>query len=646
MTTVRRATAMEAEASVADGVLRLSGGESAPARSALSRALVLAGAVGVLAGSLTLFAAAYPAAAAGTAPTAANAATTTIPDELNAADLARYQKIFDLQAQARWKDADVEIAKVSNKILLGHVQFQRFMHPTAYKATYDELKNWLQLYADHPDADRVYAVALARKPKGAANPRAPVKPYINGAAHASPLQAAVPAQSVPPTYRSTKLRSTSDTTKVKSALTYVRNQLKAGSVDAAYDNLIHSVTITTLADDTERDMLAGEIAAGYFYAGRDAQALKLAEQATRARKYMPESDWIAGLAAWNLGQLETARGHFEQAGKTTTLDARTRAGAAFWAARANLATRHPETVVGWLEKAASEPTTMYGILAARQLGRPGVFGWELPHPSPSDAEQVLGIPAIHRAIALAQVGEDYYADREIRNVYETAGFAVALPLLALTAEHEMAAAELRIGRDLLTYTGQTFTGALYPVPSWAVPVQGFQVDQALLLAVARQESGFNSRAVSVSGAHGLMQFLPSTASFVANDASLKRTNRNRLYEADYSLDLGQKYLTMLMQSFDIKGSLFHTLAAYNGGPGNVNKWSKAMGPVSDPLIFIERIPARETRDFVARVTANLWIYRERLGQPSTSLDALAAGQWPVYESVNALPQVANGNGRN
>ncbi len=50
----------------------------------------------------------------------------------------------------------------------------------------------------------------------------------------------------------------------------------------------------------------------------------------------------------------------------------------------------------------------------------------------------------------------------------------------------------------------------------------------------------------------------------------------------------------------------------------------------DPLLFIESIPSRETRLYVSRVMANLWIYRQQLGQQAPSLDAVAAGDWPFY----------------
>ena len=82
--------------------------------------------------------------------------------------------------------------------------------------------------------------------------------------------------------------------------------------------------------------------------------------------------------------------------------------------------------------------------------------------------------------------------------------------------------------------------------------------------------------------------------------------------------------------------LLLTAAAYNGGPGNLRKWQRRArkGAYTDVLMFIESIPARETRIFIERVLSNLWMYRERLGEPAPSLDALAAGERPVYIAVD------------
>ncbi|MGI9438821.1 MAG: hypothetical protein ACR2OK_03875, partial [Parvibaculales bacterium] len=89
------------------------------------------------------------------------------------------------------------------------------------------------------------------------------------------------------------------------------------------------------------------------------------------------------------------------------------------------------------------------------------------------------------------------------------------------------------------------------------------------------------------------------------------------------------------------GSLVHMLAAYNGGPGNVRRWRRELSDVKDPLLFIESIPAPETRDYVQKVLANLWIYRHRLYQSADSQRILAAESWPQYRAqdrrIDLLP---------
>ena len=560
--------------------------------------------------------------------------------ELSPADVASYRRAFALQEQGLWREADREIALIKNKLLMGHVQFQRYMHPTAYRSTYAELKGWLDLYADHPDAQRVYDLAVSRRPGGSAAPKAPARPTLDGVNIGAPATA-TSAPFVAPRYQPAN-RSAANAARVRTALAQVRDQIRRGDIKGAHDNLLKGVTITGVMDATERDILQAEIAAGFFYNRNPAMALKLAEEsANRNRRWAPRADWIAGLAAWELGQYEKARTHFEVAAQSRGLDGRDRAAAAYWVARANLATRHPQAVNPWLEQAAAESHSLYGVLAARQLGQSVAFEWETPAISTSDMQAMLKLPSIRRAIALAQVGNDYAADREMRALYDSAGLRIAEPLLAVAAEFRMAAAELRIGRDLLTRTGMSYTGSLYPVPQW----NGFAVDPALVLALVRQESAFNTRAKSVDGAQGLMQLMPGTAGFIANDRSLRTANRAKLFEPDLNLALGQRYVTYLLESGDVRGNLMLAVAAYNGGPGNLSKWLKAMGPLTDPLLFIEKIPVTETREFTERVLANYWIYRARLGQDSPSLNELAAGYWPIYEPMESVRTSAT-NGRN
>jgi soluble lytic murein transglycosylase-like protein len=78
------------------------------------------------------------------------------------------------------------------------------------------------------------------------------------------------------------------------------------------------------------------------------------------------------------------------------------------------------------------------------------------------------------------------------------------------------------------------------------------------------------------------------------------------------------------------------LAAWNGGPGNLKKWMKKVEYNNDPLLFIESIPSKETRIFVERVLTNYWIYQARFDNPTPSLDLLAQGKWPSYQSEGGV----------
>jgi soluble lytic murein transglycosylase-like protein len=164
------------------------------------------------------------------------------------------------------------------------------------------------------------------------------------------------------------------------------------------------------------------------------------------------------------------------------------------------------------------------------------------------------------------------------------------------------------------------------------PTNGFRVDRALFYAVMRQESKFRTDATSWAGARGLMQIMPATASLIAQDRSLARNNKDKLLDPSFNLTLAQDYIEKLMASGEPGGNLFMLTTAYNGGPGNLSRWLDQINFKDDPFLFIESIPASETRSYIERVVMNFWIYRSRLGQPSPSLDVSASGNWPIYDA--------------
>jgi soluble lytic murein transglycosylase len=100
------------------------------------------------------------------------------------------------------------------------------------------------------------------------------------------------------------------------------------------------------------------------------------------------------------------------------------------------------------------------------------------------------------------------------------------------------------------------------------------------------------------------------------------------FDPSTNIALGQAYIVSLLSETD--SNLVRTAAGYNGGPGNVMRWDGSLNAGQDPLLYIASIPLHETRDFVQRVLANYWVYQIRLGQPTPSLDQIAAHDWPRY----------------
>jgi soluble lytic murein transglycosylase len=115
-----------------------------------------------------------------------------------------------------------------------------------------------------------------------------------------------------------------------------------------------------------------------------------------------------------------------------------------------------------------------------------------------------------------------------------------------------------------------------------------------------------------------MQLMPKTAKEIAKklkiDFSIRQLEENHML----NIRLGAGYLARLIQKFD--GNYVLALAAYNAGPLNVQRWINSAGDPRqtkiDTIDWIERIPFRETRNYVQRVLENLYVYR-RLQKNST-----------------------------
>ena len=166
-----------------------------------------------------------------------------------------------------------------------------------------------------------------------------------------------------------------------------------------------------------------------------------------------------------------------------------------------------------------------------------------------------------------------------------------------------------VGLLVGTVVSPWFWRLLYPVPFKdliGAAAEETGLDPFLLVAVMRVESRFNPVAVSPRGARGLMQVMPETGAWVAQQLGLEDFQPEHLHEPATNIRIGAWYLAHLCKVF--RGELVPALAAYNGGQGNVRQWLDTLR-WSGERETLEDIPFPETRRYVRRVLATYDGYR-------------------------------------
>ncbi|MGH6947132.1 MAG: transglycosylase SLT domain-containing protein [Kiloniellales bacterium] len=339
-----------------------------------------------------------------------------------------------------------------------------------------------------------------------------------------------------------------------------------------------------------------------------------------------EGEFLAGWIAlrW-LQEPERALAHFAHLeGNVSTPISLSRG--AFWAGEAARALGRTEEAQVWYGKAALHNTAYYGQLAALRLGQePNLL---LPPGAALSAERKAAFEAgelVKVARLLAEIEEDellsLFLIRLRVGARTAADYALVTDFADEIGRPDQALAAAKDARD----QGMILAGPLFPLLDRALPGQP---EPALIHALIRQESGFHTRAVSRSGARGLMQLMPGTAKQVARRSNVKYSRDRLTDDPDYNLRLGRSYLGELLDDYD--GSYVLALAAYNAGPSRARRWLRDYGdPRSgeiDPVDWIESIPFSETRNYVQRILEALTIYRASLkgGDGSPTLAASPA----------------------
>jgi soluble lytic murein transglycosylase-like protein len=345
--------------------------------------------------------------------------------------------------------------------------------------------------------------------------------------------------------------------------------------------------------------------------------------------------FVKGIDDWKRGDISGAAALFADVANMPGASDDDQSAGAFWAARAALRLQQPEQYLSWLHMAAANADTFYGMLAGRLLGEGFAPSGMAATLTEADITAVDATPDGHLAFALLQIGESDQAGLALRALWPDlqADPALSGAVMAVAARAGLVDVAIGIAGQGLASTGNDIAGATLPLPALH-PQGGFSIDPSLLYALARTESGFDSGAVSICGARGMMQLMPQTARFIAREQGISGS----VSDPSTSLALGQAYIRYLGAQPGINDNLLAILASYNAGPGAAQSWYSAMQQDSDPLMFIETIPNDETRHFVHDVLTDSWTYAAEIGLRPASLDDLAQGNFPQLRSVSALAE--------
>ncbi|MFN3818569.1 lytic transglycosylase domain-containing protein [Blastomonas sp.] len=545
-------------------------------------------------------------------------AKTQVPDQLSSAERQYYGEVFAAIRGQDWAKASVLLDSREKGLLHDIARAELYLAANSPRVEMGPLLSLLSAAPELPHAERLATLATKR-----------------GATILPDRPMTVKMASFAGVTRRGKPRSISDGTVPVALAALIQERIVADDPAGA------ALALAQYPDPLSphaRTELQQRVAWSYYIENRDDEALALARVAAGgAGDWVGEAHWTAGLAAWRLGDCVSALQGFEGAA-ASAWNEELRAAGYYWGSRAATRCRRPDLVQANLRAASQYGETLYGVLAAEQLGMAGPIV-RAPDFGDGDWKQLKNRQNVRRAIALGQIGESTLADQVLRHEAQIAG----------DSSHD---ALLRLARDLslpqtqmwLAHNGpqgsRPDSFARFPSPRW-VPVDGWRVDPALVYAHTLQESNFRSDARSAADARGLMQVRPGTAQDMAR-ARGQSLDANQLYQPSTNLEYGQRYLEFLRDRPETQGLLPKIIAAYNAGPLPVSRWNDKVKDGGDPLLFIESIPYWETRAYVGIILRNYWMYEKQAGVTSKSAQGLAQGMWPRFPHAGGMELVRVG----
>lgn len=533
--------------------------------------------------------------------------TAQLPAMLSDEDRAYYRSVFDAIDAQKWTDVQTLLAQKPDGLLTGVAQAEYYLHANSPRVELPQVQEWLSRNVRLPQAEQMARLGVKR-----GMIEAPYLPPQNTFI----WQGGTPHRVRPKTVEDGTMPAT-----VRSAILEKITQDDPAGARLLLDGIDASLSMEARAEWRQR------IAWSYYIENQDAAALALALTAREgAGAWVAEADWAAGLAAWRLNDCSTAAQAFQRAAAgAENLELRT--AAHYWASRALIRCRRPADAQEQLRKASTYDETLYGMLAAEQLGKPLPERRATSRITENDWRKLSREENVRIALALKEVGRDGLADEVLRHQAQIGDPEEFGEIGRLARALGMPSTQLWLGNN--APRGKRSDPSLrYPVANWE-PVNGWKVDPALAFAHTLQESRFQTDALSPAQAKGLMQITPITVRQHAPRLNLD-AGYSDLGDPRINLAYGQQNLEMLRDSPGTQGRLPKIMAAYNAGLTPITRWNTEVRDFGDPLLYMESIPYWETRSYVAIVMRNYWMYQRLAGAPSGSKLALAQNAWPQF----------------
>ena len=274
---------------------------------------------------------------------------TDAPRQLSDADATYYRGLFRAIEGENWNEVRRLLDERRDGPLHAVAQAQYYLHARSPRVELDQIARWLEIGRDLPMASQLARLGVTR-----------------GLEAAPQLPSEAQFRSVGSFPRRVRPSSISDTTMPGEVSTGITRAITNDDPDGARALLDG---VDAVLSPEARAEWRTRVAWSYFIENMDTQALALARTASEGRgPWVAEGEWTRGIAAWRLSDCDEAQTAFRSSANQAE-NIELRAAALYWASRSALRCRQPQEASRLLALAAGEDQTLYGMLAAEQLGR-------------------------------------------------------------------------------------------------------------------------------------------------------------------------------------------------------------------------------------------------------------------------------------